>query len=105
MKADRDDPVLHSSRREALVVAAIWIAAMSYTVGYCLWQGYGRDWKTVAFVLGFPDWVFWGIICPWLACVAVGWWFAYRFMTDEPLGEERSAECETEFYEEPRDAH
>jgi hypothetical protein len=44
----------------------LWLAAMSYTVGYSVWRGYGRDWETVTFVLGFPDWVFWGIITPWV---------------------------------------
>jgi hypothetical protein len=86
-----DDPVLSSSRREALVVLVVWLAAMSYTVGYCVWRGYGRDWETVSFVLGFPDWVFWGIVCPWLAAVAISWWFANRLMSDEPLSDENSA--------------
>ncbi|MEO8495839.1 MAG: DUF997 family protein, partial [Planctomycetota bacterium] len=92
MQTSNDDPVLRSSRREAFVALAIWLAAMSYTVGTCWWRGYGRDWETVTFVLGFPDWVFWGIICPWLACVALSWWFAYCFMSDESLGEESATD-------------
>jgi hypothetical protein len=46
----------------------------------------------LAFVVGCPSWVFWGIICPWLVCVAVSWWFAYGFMTDESLGVDPTAE-------------
>lgn len=84
-----NDSVLNSSRREALVVLAIWVMTTVYTVGYCVWRGYGRPWETVSFVFGFPDWVFCGILCPWLACMALSWWFAYRFMSDEPLGEDQ----------------
>lgn len=94
----KNDPVLTSSRREAFLVLGIWLAAMSYSVGYCVWRGYGRDWETVSFVFGFPDWVFWGIVCPWLACVALSWWFAYRFMTDEPLGEDDPTSNDSEFH-------
>jgi Protein of unknown function (DUF997) len=96
MPAKQDDPVLRTSRREATVVLAIWLTVMSYTVGTCWWRGYGRDWETVTFVFGFPDWVFWGIICPWLSCVALAWWFAYRFMSDQSLGEEDAANASQE---------
>lgn len=90
MHTQPEDSVLSSSRREAVLVLFIWLSMMSYTVSYCVWQGYGRDWQTVSFVLGFPDWVFWGIVCPWMACVGLSWWFAYRFMSDESLGEDVS---------------
>jgi len=83
-----DDPVLRSARREALVVLAVWLAALVYTVGYCYAFGYGRDPETLAFVFGVPDWVFWGIIAPWAACVVFSCWFAFVFMTDADLGEE-----------------
>ena len=104
MQDKHDDSVLISSRREALLVLLIWLAAMSYTVGYCVWRGYGRDWETVSFVLGFPDWVFWGIVCPWLACVGVSCWFAYSFMCDESLGEDGSAETTLNQREDSLDA-
>jgi hypothetical protein len=77
---------LRSSRREAWVVLAIWIAAMTYTVGYCTQNAYGRTWDEITFVLGFPDWVFWGILVPWSACLVASVWFAFGFMTDESLG-------------------
>lgn len=66
-----DDPVLRSGRREALAVMATWIVATAYTVGYCSLRGYGRDPATLVYVFGFPDWAFWGIVAPWLVCVAV----------------------------------
>jgi hypothetical protein len=83
-----DDPVLRSARREASLVFAVWLTALVYTVGYCYTFGYGRDPETLALVLGFPDWVFWGILVPWTACTVFSGWFAFVFMTDDDLGAE-----------------
>jgi len=83
-----EDPLLHSARREALVVLGVWLAACVYTIGYCYAFGYGRDPETLSFVLGFPDWVFWGIVTPWSLSTAVSIWFAMMFMSDEDLGAE-----------------
>lgn len=85
---------MRSARREALFVGAVWLAAMSYTVGYCFLHGYGRAWESVTFVLGFPDWVFWGIVVPWAVCFAVSYWFSFWFMRDEDLGTERDEEVD-----------
>src|SRR4029453_11109224 len=60
-----EDPVLTSARREALLVLAIWLVACVSSIGICYWLGYGRDVATLTYVLGFPDWIFWGIIVPW----------------------------------------
>ena len=88
MASPSEDPVLRSGRREALVVLVIWLTAMAYTVTYCQLYGYGRSVESLTFVLGFPDWIFWGVVVPWLTCLAVSWWFAYVFMTDASLGED-----------------
>ena len=48
-----EDPALHSARREAWVVFAIWLLAMTYTIGVCSQYGYGRDVSDLKFVLGF----------------------------------------------------
>jgi hypothetical protein len=88
MSKPREDPVLRSARREALVVLATWIAALTYTITYCALLGYGRPAEELKFVLGFPDWVFWGIIAPWGVCAVVACWFSYSFMADEDLGED-----------------
>jgi hypothetical protein len=80
-----EDPLLKSARREMRVAASIWALAMLHTVGVCTLFGYNRDPKTLTFVLGFPDWVFWGIVFPWAACTVASAWFAFGFMTDEPL--------------------
>lgn len=83
-----DDTVLRSAKREALVVLAIWLVAMTYTVGYCDLEGYHRPPESLRFVLGFPDWIFWGIVVPWVVCVLVSFYFGATFMRDEDLGEE-----------------
>lgn len=88
MPAPVDDPVLRSARREALVVFVTWIAAMTYSVAYCYLNGYNRDASTLTFVLGFPDWIFYGLVAPWTLCVAFSYFFGAKFMHDEHLGEE-----------------
>ena len=76
---------MKSARREALAAFAIWLIATIYSVGYCCTFGYGRDPQTLTFVLGFPDWVFWGIVVPWGVCTIVASLFAFCFMKDEVL--------------------
>lgn len=87
----REDPLVRSARREAAVVASVSVAATAYSLGYCGLRGYGRAEEPIGFVLGFPAWVFWGIVVPWLACVVVSGWLSWSFMTDDELGEEREA--------------
>ena len=64
---------------------AAWLGAMIYTVTYCYLHGYGRTKESLKFVLGFPDWVFWGIVLPWGLCTIVASLFAFFFMKDEDL--------------------
>ena len=80
------DPLFRSARREALVALAAWGAAVAYTVTYCYRFGYDRNLESLTFVLWFPDWIFWGIVVPWLACIAFAMWFAFGLMRDEDLG-------------------
>jgi hypothetical protein len=89
MSRSPEDPVVRDCRREAVAAAVVAVAAMAYTIGYCTLFGYGRAGEPIRFVLGFPSWVFWGIVAPWGACVLVSAWFSWRFMSDEELGEVR----------------
>lgn len=89
----QEDPVLTSSRREMLVAVAIWLAATSYSVGYCALHGYGRDPESLKFVCGFPDWIFWGIVVPWGLCTIASAVFAFCFMRDEELGDPHPEEA------------
>ncbi len=86
-----EDPVLKSSRREAVVALLLFAAACVWTLLYTALRGYGRKAETLTFVLGMPDWVFWGILLPWGASFVAAFWFAYGFMKDEDLGQEKDA--------------
>jgi hypothetical protein len=87
-----EDPVLTSARREALLVLAIWLVACVWSIGVCYWLGYDRDVATLTFVLGFPDWVFWGLIVPWTVCTALCFVVPRYVITDEDLGQEQTEE-------------
>jgi hypothetical protein len=77
-------PILKHSRREAAVAVALWLAAMTYTVGFCTLFGYDSG-AELDFVLGVPTWVAWGILAPWSISLAASGWFAFVFMTDDSL--------------------
>lgn len=86
MPNSKMNPVLASSRREAIFVACVWLSALVYTIAYCSLEGYGRRLEEIRFVAGVPDWIFWGIVLPWSASTLVSVYFAYGFMKDEELG-------------------
>lgn len=91
-----EDPVLKSSRREAAFCILLWVAACAWTVGYCALKGYGRDPKSLTFILGFPDWIFWGVMVPWIVCLVATLWFALGFMKAEDLGAEKDEGADLE---------
>ena len=90
-----EDPVLRSARREALLVLAIWLVACLWSIGICYWLGYDRDVATLTYVVGFPDWIFWGFIVPWTVCTGLCFVVPYYVITDEDLGEEQTEESLT----------
>jgi hypothetical protein len=83
-----DDPVLKTTRREAVVALGLFGLSLAATVGVSAWLGFGRDPASLTFILGVPDWVFWGVLCPWAGCFLAAFWFAFRFMKDADLGPE-----------------
>jgi hypothetical protein len=82
------DPLVHSSLREALIVSSIWFAAMVWSITVCWTMGYGRTKDELKLVFGFPDWIFWGIVVPWLTCTIVSWIFGAWFVRDGELGKD-----------------
>jgi len=86
-----EDPILISARREAILVAINFVCALGYTITYCYLRGYNRTADDLQFIFGFPDWIFWGILVPWVICVAFSFLFASRLMRDEDLGEDPPA--------------
>jgi len=98
------DPVLRNARREAVAIAAAWLACTAYTCIYCYLFGYRRpeqmlDVADIHPILGVPSWVFWGILAPWAACAGFTFWFAGFVMADDDLGEDRTPELEDDIRE------
>lgn len=89
-----EDPLLRSARREAIVSLTLAALALAYTVGYAALFGYRRSEESLSFVMGIPDWVFWGIVIPWLACLAASWWFSFWFVEDDILEHAEAAPLE-----------
>ena len=84
--ATGEQQLLRNARREGLIIMAVWLIALlwSVTAGYL--GGYDRDPQSIGLVLGMPDWVFWAVVLPWGVCLAFSTWFCFRGMADDPLG-------------------
>jgi hypothetical protein len=98
------DPLLHHSRREAIVIGLVWLAATVYCCAYTYFFGYireghplGRD--DVRPILGIPSWVVWGYLVPWAICAVFTIWFAGWFVADDDLGSDHAIELETDIRE------
>ena len=92
MNVRAEDPVLTSARREALLAFGIWLTACVYSVGFCYRFGYGRDVDSLTYVLGFPDWMFWGVVVPWTVCTILCLLLSHFVIRDADLGEEQTEE-------------
>ena len=98
MPTPAEDPVLTSARREAIVVGLTWLCAMTYSVTYCYWFGYGRPASDLKFVLGFPDWIFYGLVIPWVICIMFSFYFGAFYMRDEKLGDDHEGSENEDFF-------
>lgn len=87
MPTPQEDPLVRSARREALIVGAISLVSMAYTLVYCGIYAYGRKASEIEIIFGFPDWVFWGVLVPWGICTVISIVFAFWIMQDDPLGD------------------
>jgi hypothetical protein len=88
MRSPFEDPLLRDARREAVAAVVVWAVALAYTIGFASRFAYGRDPESLAFVLGFPDWVFWGVLVPWAATLLITVGYSAFLMKDGDLGEE-----------------
>ena len=90
--ASRTDPVLRAAWREALVVFTLWGAALIWSVGYCALYAYppkdqlAEAAAKLTFTLGFPTWVFWGIVVPWVLCAILSFVISRFVICDADLG-------------------
>ncbi len=84
-----EDPVFLNSRREAIVIAGLWFAALLWTVPYCYTFGYQPpdDPEQLQTVMGMPSWVFWGIAAPWGVCSLATIFLCLSCIRDDDLGE------------------
>lgn len=85
MSQSNELPLLKSARREAAGALIIWLLVTIYSVSYCCTYGFNRDPNSLTYVLGFPDWIFWGVVVPWGVSTIVSALFAFFFMKDEDL--------------------
>jgi uncharacterized membrane protein len=88
MKHAPEDPLVVAGRREAAFALLLSLVAMLYSVSYCVAFGYGGEADKLTYVLWFPNWVFWGIVVPWVACVLISSVYAMCFMKDADLSRE-----------------
>jgi len=83
------DPVLLHARRELKVILLAFAVCIVWCVTWCYAFGYGRPpGAPIPKTFGMPSWVFWGILVPWLVSDVFIAWFCFRFMVDDPLGEQ-----------------
>lgn len=109
-----EDPIYRRSLIEARIILSIWAIALVYTCTYCYLFGYvshpadpaatgpaiseligplesfDRDPASLKtpFGLGIPDWIFFGVAAPWLACIVVTIVFCLFFFRADDLGSE-----------------
>lgn len=86
--AARVDPLVRSAFREALLVSGIWFTAAVWSITVCYTMGYRQTPAELRLVLGFPDWIFYGIVVPWTTCTVISCWFGLVFVRDGDLGVE-----------------
>jgi hypothetical protein len=90
MPLDRppDDPLFLHSRREAIVILAVWGAFFAWVVPYCYVFGYTAPANPaeLPLVLGMPAWVFWGVGVPWVTAGLVSIVLCLWFIQDDDLG-------------------
>ncbi len=80
------DPVFVHARREAVVILAVWTVCLVWTtLVYWTW-GHGRSPAEVEFYWGIPDWVFVGVMAPWVVVDVFTAWFCFVYMRDDDLG-------------------
>jgi hypothetical protein len=87
----KEQQLLRNARREGLLIMAVWVVCLiwSLTVGYFF--GYRRPPAEMSFILGIPDWVFWSVVLPWTLCLAFSAWFCFLFMVDDDLGQDQES--------------
>ena len=74
---------LRQSRRELWLILMAWLGCALWVIGYCAVNAYDLAPEEVATVLGFPDWVFWGVVTPWMVANGCTFWFCLRALKND----------------------
>ena len=74
---------LRQSRRELWLILLAWLGCALWVIGYCSLNAYDLTPEEVATLLGFPDWVFWGVVTPWMVANAFTFWFCLRALKND----------------------
>lgn len=87
-KIQCDDPVFLNTRREALIILAVWGTCLAWVIPYCALYGYQLPLpgEEVPLVWGMPAWVFWGVAAPWLVASVVSFGLCLGVFQDDDLG-------------------
>jgi hypothetical protein len=88
----KEQLLLRNARREGLLIMALWLACLLWSVGSGYFLGYLRPADEMALILGMPDWVFWSVVCPWGLCLLFSAWFCFGYMADDDLGQDPAEE-------------
>ena len=78
---------LRQSRRELWLILLAWLGCALWVISYCSLNAYDLAPEEVATLLGFPDWVFWGVVTPWMVANGFTFWFCLRALKNDE-GEE-----------------
>ena len=87
MRTSSSRGLLWNCRREMVGMLAGWFLVASWVIGYCWIDGYAAADEVPTTTLGFPTWVVYGVIVPWLASTVLTCWFALSRMADDRLGD------------------
>jgi hypothetical protein len=110
----RIDLLYKNALREVAVILSAWTVCLVYTVTYCYLYGYlshegtpesmgpdigtlvgplssfNRDPESLTTPLGLavPDWIFYGVVLPWVLCILFSLWFCLFYFREDDLGSE-----------------
>ena len=81
------DPRFLRARREAAIVLIAFFVWLCWTVGVSWRLGYQTKPGELDLLFGFPSWVVWGVLLPWISATLFSVVFALRYIRDDDLGE------------------
>ena len=79
------EPIFLNARREALVTIAVWIIGLAWTVGCCSLTGYDVPADEMKVTFGMPNWIFWGVLVPWVLIILFTIWFGLLYIAEDEL--------------------